>query len=92
MVNMKRFNVKKATGYDNIPGTIIRLAHKELSVPVANLINTSLSQNIFPDVIKCAEVSPIFKKPDNLLKGNFRTVSILTSISKIYENVLNNQL
>ena len=31
-------------------------------------------------------------KDDNLLKGNFRPVSILTSISKIYENVVNNQL
>ena len=92
MVYMKQFNIKKATGYDNIPGKIIRLAHKELSVPFANLINTSLSRNIFPDVMKCAEVSPIFKKDDNLLKGNFRPVSILTSISKIYENVLNHQL
>ena len=92
MVYMKQFNIKKATGYDNIPGKIIRLAHKELSVSFANLINTSLSQNIFPDVMKCAEVSPIFKKDDNLLKGNFRPVSILTSISKIYENVLNHQL
>ena len=89
---MKQFDIKKATGYDNIPGEIIRLAHKELSVPFANLINTSLSRNIFADVMKCAEVSPIFKKDDNLLKGNFRPVSILTSISKIYENVLNHQL
>ena len=64
----------------------------QLSVPFANLINTSLSRNVFPDIMKCAEVSPIFKKDDNLLKGNFRPVSILTSISKIYENVVNNQL
>ena len=42
--------------------------------------------------MKCAEVSSIFKKDENLLKGNFRPVSALTSISKIYENVLNNQL
>ena len=89
---MKQFNIKKATGYDNIPGKIIRLAHKELSVPFANLINISLSRNVFPDIMECAEVSPIFKKDDNLLKGNFRPVSILTSISKIYENVVNNQL
>ena len=92
MVYMKQFNIKKAMGYDNIPGKIIRLAHKELSVPFANLINTSLSWNVFPDIMKCAEVSPIFKKDDNLLKGNFRSVSILTSIFKIYENVVNNQL
>ena len=37
-------------------------------------------------------LSPIFKKDDNLLKGDFRSVNILTSVSKIYEKVLNNQL
>ena len=92
MIYMKQFNIKKATGYDNIPGKIIRLAHRELSVPFANLINISLSQSVFPDAMKCAEVSPILKKDDNLRKGNFRPVSILTSLSKIYETVLNNQL
>ena len=61
-------------------------------MPFANLINISLSQSVFPDAMKCAEVSPIFKKDDNLLKWNFRPVSILTSLSKIYETVLNNQL
>ena len=69
MIHMKQLNIKKATGYDNIPDKIIRLAHKELSVPFANLINISLSQSVFPDAMKCAEVSPIFKKDDNLLKG-----------------------
>ena len=47
MVYLKQFNIKKATGYDNILGKIIPLAHKELSVPFANLINASLSRNIF---------------------------------------------
>ena len=40
----------------------------------------------------CWGQSNFQKKDDNLLKGNFRPVSILTSISKIYENVLNHQL
>ena len=35
--------IKLGTGHDNIPGKIVR---KELSVPFANLINTSLSRNI----------------------------------------------
>ena len=42
--------------------------------------------------MKCAEVSPIFKKDDKLNKKNFRPVSILTGISKIFKYVLNNQL
>ena len=69
----------------------IVLAHKELSVPFANLINTSLSRNVFPDAMQSADVSPIFKKDGNLLKGNFTPVNILTGISKIHENVVNYQ-
>ena len=39
MIYMKQFDIKKATNYDNAPGKIMWLAHKELSVPFANLIN-----------------------------------------------------
>ena len=80
MIYMKQFYIKKATGYDNIPGKIIRLAYRELSVPFANLINISLSHSVFPDAMKCAEVSSIFKKDDNLFKGNFGPVNILISL------------
>ena len=63
-------------------------------IPLAKpaLLNSSLSQNVFPDDLKCAEVSPIFKKNDKLSKLNFRPVSILPSISKIFECVMNDQL
>ena len=46
----------------------------------------------FPDQLKCAELSPLYKKEDNLNKKNFRPVSILTGISKLYESVVNDQL
>ena len=42
--------------------------------------------------MKCAEVSPLFKKSDNLNKKNYRPVSILTGISKVFENIMNEQL
>ena len=42
--------------------------------------------------MKCAEVSPIFKKNGKLNKKNYRPVSVLTSISKIFEYVINDQL
>ena len=89
---MKKFNPLKATGCDNIPCKLLRLAYRELSSPIAFVINNSLSQCIFPDNMKCAEVSPIFKKNDKMNKTNFRPVSILTGLSKIFEYVLNEQL
>ena len=42
--------------------------------------------------MKYADVSPCFKKEDNLFKGNYRPISVLTVISKLYESVLNNQM
>ena len=40
----------------------------------------------FPDELKLAEVIPIYKKGDNLLKGNDRPVSIISHISKILKD------
>ena len=48
--------------------------------------------NVFPDTLKCADVSPVFKKDNNLNKNNFRSVSALTGISKLCESVVNDQL
>ena len=84
LLMLKTFNPRKATGFDNIPCKILRLAHRELSRPLTYIINSSIQQNVFPDVLKCAEVSPTFKKSDKLSKLNFRPVSILPSISKIF--------
>ena len=42
--------------------------------------------------MKFAELSPVFKKDDNLSKDNYRPVSVLTAVSKIYESVMNDQL
>ena len=76
MIYLKKFNARKATGFDNLPGKILKLAHEPLSIPLTFLINNSISQNVFPDDLKCAEVSPLFKKNDNLSKLNYRPVSI----------------
>ena len=48
--------------------------------------------NEFPKDLKYAEVTPIFKKNDNLDKENYRPVSVLPCISKIYEKILCDQL
>ena len=66
---LRKINPRKATGSDHIPGKIIRIAHQELSSPITSLINKAISANAFPSVIKCAEISPGFKKDDNLIRG-----------------------
>ena len=89
---LRMINVRKATGYDNIPAKLLRLAQNELTYPITNLVNNSISMSTFPDQLKCAELSPLYKKEDNLNRNNFRPVSILTGISKLYESVVNDRL
>ena len=89
---LRMINVRKATGYDNIPAKLLRLAQNELTYPITNLVNNSISMSTFPDQLKCAELSPLYKREDNFNKNNFRPVSILTGISKLYGSVVNDQL
>ena len=63
-----------------------------IAQPLTNLINMSMKTNTFPDALKKAELSPLFKKDDNMDKNNFRPVSILICISKVFERVYCEQM
>ena len=89
---ISKTSVKKSTGSDKISPRLVKLSSSHISQPLTNLINMSIRTNIFPDQLKKAEVSPLFKKDDNMNKVNFRPVSILACISKIFENVYSNQM
>ena len=92
MQMIKNINLRKATGCDNIPGKLIRIAYREISIPICSLLIASIAAKRFPSIMKYADVSPCFKKEGNLFKGNYTPVSVLTVISKLYESVLNNQM
>ena len=51
-----------------------------------------ITSSKFPSDLKKANVLPVYKKGDSLNKSNYRPVSILSSVSKIFESVLNEQM
>ena len=57
-----------------------------------NLLNTSLERGCFPNQLNLAEVTPVFKKEDELNKENYRPVSVLSQASKIFERIVFNQM
>ena len=83
---------KKSQGYDNIPGKLLRLAHSALAPHPTYLVNECLRTPAFPYNMKNSELSPIYKRHDNLDKVNCRPVSVLTAVSKLNESVMNDQL
>ena len=54
--------------------------------------NKAIEDGIFPQNMKLADVTPLFKKEDKHLKGNYRPVSILSSISKVFERLMRTQI
>ena len=82
----------KATGYDDIPPKLLKVGATELAPTITNLINQSSEKCRFPTALKKSELSPLFKNNDNLITDNYRPLSILLSISKIFEKVLNQHL
>ena len=52
---------------------------------LSNLINKSLAQGLFPQLLKSAKILPIFKSKDKLNIANYRPISILPVISKVYK-------
>ena len=89
---LNKLNPRKATGYDNIPPKLLRICARSICAPLAELVNMSLTQCVFPDALKYANVSPIYKKEDNMNKKNYRPVSVLPCISKLFEQVMVTQL
>ena len=89
---LRKFNVKKATGIDKISIKLLKLGSQSLVPFYTHFINNSIDTGIFPDRLKQAQVTPVFKKNDPLEKSNYRPVSILPAPSKFFEKVLSNQL
>jgi len=89
---MTKMDSKKAQGCDNIPTKLLRLGSSSISQPLTGLINYAIDNNSYPDSLKLAEVSSQFKRNDTLDRTNYRSVSILTAISKVYERVMASQL
>ena len=87
-----QLNSKKSAGPDNIPPKVIKDSIKVLTPPLTKLFNTSVDENIFPSDLKFANISPIYKKDDSTKKENYRPISILPSISKIFERLLFQQI
>ena len=89
---LKEINPKKATGPDDIPPKLVKLGSPVLAPIITKVINYGITTSNFPSSLKMANVSPVYKKNDNMSKGNYRPVSVLPTISKIFESILADQL
>ena len=84
---------KKSSGIDGITSELIKFLSKDLSTALSTAINTSIAHSIFPSRLKIARVVPLFKNKGKIWHfENWRPVSLLPALFKIYERELYNQI
>ena len=89
---VSKLSSKKASGYDEIPVKFIKMVIRSLLNPLTILVNKCIQENVFPDRMKMANITPLYKKKDKLNKDNYRSVNFLIALSKIIEKVISIQI
>ena len=87
-----KLNIKKATAYDDIPAKILIENCDTVSPYLETIFENSKQNDNFPNSLKEADVTPLHKKEEKTSKENYRPVSILPTISKIFERNMYDQM
>ena len=83
---------KTSTAADGISSKLLKHVSDEISEPLTFIINQCFSTGTFPDNLKLPRVKPLFKKGNTFDPGNYRPISILPALAKIFEKILLKQL
>ena len=85
-------NDKMSTGSDNIPSVLLKWCLHIIAPILAEIFNAFVKLGSYPDTLKIAKVTPLHKKGDKDVIDNFRSISILTQINKIFEKLIHRRL
>ena len=71
---------------------VLRSLAKEICIPLTDCINSAILNGKFLSELKMADVIRIFKKDDLFEKANYKLISLLPSLLKVYEKLIYQQL
>ena len=83
---------KKSSGHDGISNEILKCCSPIIEPFLVKIFNQCIENCIFPDCFKIAKVIPLYKKGDKKDPQNYRPISLLSSLSKIFEKIIHKQM
>ena len=81
----------KAAGHDDIDSNVIIKVYDEISYPLFMIFHSSFNEGIFPEQLKVAKVSPIFKVGNIEEIRNYRPISVFPIFSEVLERTMYNR-
>ena len=90
--HIKLLDNKKSAGHDGITAKFLKLSLPIVINPLAEVLNASILTGIYPDTLKVAKCIPLYKKGKTDDPSNYRPISILCTINKIFEKLLYKRL
>ena len=89
---INNLDTSKATQQGAIPTKMIKDNKNLFSYFISTSFNNAVNKGVFPKELKQADIKPIYKKESRNEKENYRPVSILPNLSKIFERCMYDQL
>ena len=79
---------KNSSGHDNVNNVLLKQIKDSVVKPMTICVNKSLSEGLFPQVMKLADICPLFKSKDKSETNNYRPISVTNTIKTVRENNL----
>lgn len=89
---IKTMKQNSSSGWDGIPTSFLKFASSVIAPIITHLTNLCFVQGVFPTTLKQAVITPVYKDGNKSDPCNYRPISVLTSLSKLLEKLINVRL